>query len=285
MGDVSSPFELKHVANAEARTIAHNLSHAEISDPFRTIGSRLPFSATRKLASVGARSQDLEGREYVEATQYYSDTAYGWALQDHGSFCKLYADPRRAPLSGASPWPSSFASHHAPDSGSWCAHGPAADALLTTVIDDGGSGQTSPRSSKHFPRGSTETRTPAPVSEETGPAAGAFPPIAGTMGQSGTTGYRESVDLPEFLVADAAEWRTWLKGHHARSQGVWLVLAKKSTTHPTTLSYDEALDEAICFGWIDGQLGHRDNETYGDDSHPEWLRALGLNGTSPSPRG
>jgi uncharacterized protein YdeI (YjbR/CyaY-like superfamily) len=82
------------------------------------------------------------------------------------------------------------------------------------------------------------------------------------VGQSGTTGYRETVNLPELLVADIAEWRTWLRVHHSKSQGVWLVLAKKGTTHPTTLSYDEALDEAICFGWIDGQLGRRDNETF-----------------------
>ena len=70
------------------------------------------------------------------------------------------------------------------------------------------------------------------------------------------------MDLPELLVADVAEWRSWLNGHHSKSQGVWLVLAKKSTTHPTTLSYAQALDEAICFGWIDGQLGRRDNETF-----------------------
>ena len=87
-------------------------------------------------------------------------------------------------------------------------------------------------------------------------------PTAGTAGQSGTTGYREPVDLPELLVADTAEWRTWLRGHHSNSLGVWLVLAKKGTTHPTTLFYDEALDEAICFGWIDGQLGRRDNATF-----------------------
>jgi uncharacterized protein YdeI (YjbR/CyaY-like superfamily) len=70
------------------------------------------------------------------------------------------------------------------------------------------------------------------------------------------------VDLPELLVADAAEWRTWLSSHQSTSQGVWLVLAKKGTTDPTSLSYDEALDEAICFGWIDGQLGRRDGATF-----------------------
>jgi uncharacterized protein YdeI (YjbR/CyaY-like superfamily) len=70
------------------------------------------------------------------------------------------------------------------------------------------------------------------------------------------------VDFPELLVADAAEWRTWLISNQSKSQGVWLVLAKKGTAHPTTLSYDEALDEAICFGWIDGQLGRRDSATF-----------------------
>ena len=70
------------------------------------------------------------------------------------------------------------------------------------------------------------------------------------------------MDLPELLVADVAKWRTWLKSHHSKSQGVWLVLAKKGTTLPTTLSYDEALDEAVCFGWIDGRLGSRDRSTF-----------------------
>jgi uncharacterized protein YdeI (YjbR/CyaY-like superfamily) len=71
-----------------------------------------------------------------------------------------------------------------------------------------------------------------------------------------------AVDLPEQLVADAGEWRRWLSAHHADSHGVWLILAKKGTTDPTTLSYDEALDEAICFGWIDGQIGRRDAATF-----------------------
>ena len=71
-----------------------------------------------------------------------------------------------------------------------------------------------------------------------------------------------AVDLPELLVGDAGEWRRWLSAHHADSPGVWLVLAKKGTVDPTTVSYDEALDEAICFGWIDGQLGRRDAATF-----------------------
>ena len=71
-----------------------------------------------------------------------------------------------------------------------------------------------------------------------------------------------TVDLPELLVGDAGEWRRWLEDHHADAPGVWLVLAKQGTMTPTTLSYDEALDEAVCFGWIDGQLGRRDSATF-----------------------
>lgn len=43
---------------------------------------------------------------------------------------------------------------------------------------------------------------------------------------------------------------------------MWLVLAKRGTSHPTTLRYDDALSEAICFGWIDGQLAKRDEATF-----------------------
>jgi uncharacterized protein YdeI (YjbR/CyaY-like superfamily) len=70
------------------------------------------------------------------------------------------------------------------------------------------------------------------------------------------------VDLPELLVPDAARWRAWLNRHHSESRGVRLVLAKKGTTRPTALAYDEALDEAICFGWIDGRLSRRDDTTF-----------------------
>jgi uncharacterized protein YdeI (YjbR/CyaY-like superfamily) len=94
------------------------------------------------------------------------------------------------------------------------------------------------------------------VDAKSGLTAGTVPPH-GVVGDTVT-----AVDLPELLVADAAKWRTWLIRNQSESQGVWLVLAKKGTSHPTTLSYDEALDEAICFGWIDGQLGRRDNATF-----------------------
>jgi uncharacterized protein YdeI (YjbR/CyaY-like superfamily) len=69
-------------------------------------------------------------------------------------------------------------------------------------------------------------------------------------------------DLPELTLVDAAAWREWLSEHHARQAGVWLVLAKKGTTEPTSLTYDQALEEALCHGWIDGQALRKDDSTY-----------------------
>jgi uncharacterized protein YdeI (YjbR/CyaY-like superfamily) len=70
------------------------------------------------------------------------------------------------------------------------------------------------------------------------------------------------VDLPELIVADAAAWRCWLAHQPADTVGVWLVLARKGTTEPTSLTYQQALDEALCHGWIDGQKGQGDGATY-----------------------
>jgi uncharacterized protein YdeI (YjbR/CyaY-like superfamily) len=69
-------------------------------------------------------------------------------------------------------------------------------------------------------------------------------------------------DTAELVVRDAARWRAWLAKHHESPVGVWLVLAKKGTVEPTGLNYDQALEEALCHGWIDGQLRRRDSGTY-----------------------
>jgi uncharacterized protein YdeI (YjbR/CyaY-like superfamily) len=68
--------------------------------------------------------------------------------------------------------------------------------------------------------------------------------------------------LPELTVADAADWRMWLGKHHADSSGVRLVLAKKGATSATSLTYQDALLEALSYGWIDGQGNRRDDATY-----------------------
>jgi uncharacterized protein YdeI (YjbR/CyaY-like superfamily) len=70
-----------------------------------------------------------------------------------------------------------------------------------------------------------------------------------------------AVELEELLVPDAAAWREWLELNHSDSPGVWLVLHKKGGT-VTELDYDAALDEALCYGWIDGQVKKRDGGSY-----------------------
>jgi uncharacterized protein YdeI (YjbR/CyaY-like superfamily) len=82
-----------------------------------------------------------------------------------------------------------------------------------------------------------------------------------------------AADQPELVVADAAAWHTWLGANVADPTGVWLVLAKKGTTSPTSLTYDQALEEALCHGWIDGQVGRRDDATYRQRFTPRRVRS------------
>ena len=67
-------------------------------------------------------------------------------------------------------------------------------------------------------------------------------------------------ELEELVVPDAAALREWLLVHHRTSPGVWLALARKGGT-VTTLTWQQAVDEALCVGWIDGQGRKRDAET------------------------
>lgn len=69
-----------------------------------------------------------------------------------------------------------------------------------------------------------------------------------------------AIELEELLVADAAAWRLWLEANHNDSPGVWLVLHKKGG-NTTELDYEAALQEALCFGWIDGQGKRRDDDS------------------------
>jgi uncharacterized protein YdeI (YjbR/CyaY-like superfamily) len=63
--------------------------------------------------------------------------------------------------------------------------------------------------------------------------------------------------------ASQADWERWLEKHHAQSAGLWLKIAKKGSEHETVL-YPEALESALCYGWIDGQKG-----SHGEDF---WLQ-------------
>lgn len=80
--------------------------------------------------------------------------------------------------------------------------------------------------------------------------------------------------LPDLVVADVAAWREWLDAHHGSSRGVLLVLAKQGTTQPTSLTYDQALEDALCYGWIDGQALRRDETTFRRRFTPRRPRSL-----------
>ncbi|MBO3742652.1 YdeI/OmpD-associated family protein [Actinoplanes flavus] len=71
-------------------------------------------------------------------------------------------------------------------------------------------------------------------------------------------------ELEELIVADATALRAWLAEHHTTSPGVWLALTRKGGT-VTTLTWQQAVDEALCAGWIDGQARKR-------DEHSSWIR-------------
>ncbi|APU17574.1 MULTISPECIES: YdeI/OmpD-associated family protein [Actinoalloteichus] len=76
------------------------------------------------------------------------------------------------------------------------------------------------------------------------------------------------------VIPDAADWRAWLEVNENVSDGVWLVLAKKGTVAPTTLTYSQALDEALCSGWIDGQRKGRDDATFLQRFTPRRRRSI-----------
>lgn len=58
-------------------------------------------------------------------------------------------------------------------------------------------------------------------------------------------------ELQRVEVTSSAEWRTWLSAHHTQKQGIWLVRYKKPD--PRHVTWSDAVDEALCFGWIDSQ--------------------------------
>jgi uncharacterized protein YdeI (YjbR/CyaY-like superfamily) len=72
-------------------------------------------------------------------------------------------------------------------------------------------------------------------------------------------------DRPQVHLESRAAWREWLAANHARTEGVWLVTWKARTGRPT-FPYEEAVEEALCFGWIDGQLGRG-----GDEKTMQWF--------------
>ncbi len=68
-------------------------------------------------------------------------------------------------------------------------------------------------------------------------------------------------DSDTLFVEDRAAWREWLAAHHQKRTQVWLLLHKKHVQEPS-VRYDEAVEEALCWGWIDGLTNARDERSY-----------------------
>ena len=120
--------------------------------------------------------------------------------------------------------------------------------------------------------GARHKRRPSAAEGASGPAranrrspagAGKSKARAIDRGTSGGSGARASVphatdggkrfagdSLERLVVSDRATWRSWLETHHSRDTGVWLVSFKKATGKPR-VAYNDAVEEALCFGWID----------------------------------
>ena len=80
-------------------------------------------------------------------------------------------------------------------------------------------------------------------------------------------------DKPIVHCADAEEWRRWLVAHAGESDGIRLAIAKKGGDHPS-VSYAEALDEALCVGWIDGQKWGLDEHHFLQGFGPRRARSI-----------
>ncbi|MDZ5078561.1 mycothione reductase [Nesterenkonia sp. HG001] len=105
LGDISSPAQLKHVANHEARVVAHNLENPQDLRASRQDAVPSAVFAHPELAQVGLtepQAAERIGAENLTVTvQNYGDTAYGWAMEDHSGIFKVIADRRDGAILGA----------------------------------------------------------------------------------------------------------------------------------------------------------------------------------------
>lgn len=72
---------------------------------------------------------------------------------------------------------------------------------------------------------------------------------------------KTKTELPVIEIESPQKWREWLEKNHSSSNGVWLRIYKKNS-NVKTINHDQGVDEALCFGWIDGQAKSYDEESY-----------------------
>ncbi|WP_181780117.1 mycothione reductase [Pseudonocardia pini] len=103
LGDVSSPWQLKHVANREAKVVGHNVLHPEA--PLEIDHRYVPSAVFTdpQVASVGKTEEMVRmmGLDYTVKVQRYGDVAFGWAMEDTTGLCKIIAEKGTGRLLGA----------------------------------------------------------------------------------------------------------------------------------------------------------------------------------------
>jgi uncharacterized protein YdeI (YjbR/CyaY-like superfamily) len=84
---------------------------------------------------------------------------------------------------------------------------------------------------------------------------------------------KSNTELPTIAFQTQKKWRAWLVKNYAKSNGVWLQLYKKNSG-VKSINHDMALDEALCFGWIDGQAKSYDEQSYLQKFTPRRKRSV-----------
>ena len=101
----------------------------------------------------------------------------------------------------------------------------------------------------------------SPPPNESPPLDESPPPDQPSPPRSGGEQRRPAIgaDDERFQPVDRAGWRAWLEANHASASGVWVVTYKRGSGRPV-VAYDDLVEEALCFGWIDSRPGKLDDE-------------------------
>ena len=84
---------------------------------------------------------------------------------------------------------------------------------------------------------------------------------------------KNSENVPIMSFETQQDWEVWLKEHHAETKGIWLKIAKKEALSPS-VSYAEALEGALCYGWIDGQKAAFDDKYWLQKFTPRTAKSI-----------
>ena len=79
--------------------------------------------------------------------------------------------------------------------------------------------------------------------------------------------------MKQLYITNRDQWRDWLSGNHASQAGIWLIFYKKETSRPS-IAYEAAVEEALCFGWIDSIIKKIDAERYARKFTPRSVKSI-----------